>query len=59
MAADLYRTAGLRAFYRGYLASLLTHAPAAALFWSIYYPTKARLRHIVGIGAHQSHTSRY
>lgn len=32
----IYQRDGLRGFYRGYLASLLTYAPSSALWWFFY-----------------------
>lgn len=32
----IYRRDGLRGFYRGYLASLLTYAPSSAMWWFFY-----------------------
>lgn len=33
---ELYRTDGVRGFYRGYFASLITYVPASALWWMFY-----------------------
>lgn len=49
IVTEVFNKAGLRGFYRGFVASLMTHAPAAALFWSVYHPTKARLRLAAGV----------
>lgn len=32
----IYRRDGLRGFYRGYMASLLTYAPSSAMWWFFY-----------------------
>ncbi|TYZ60274.1 hypothetical protein PybrP1_008505 [[Pythium] brassicae (nom. inval.)] len=32
----VYRTEGLRGFYRGYLASIATYAPSSAIWWGTY-----------------------
>lgn len=32
----IYRRDGLRGFYRGYMASLLTYAPSSAMWWCFY-----------------------
>nr|CAG4646380.1 EOG090X08ST [Macrothrix elegans] len=34
---DVYRTDGLRGFYRGYIASLCTYVPSSALWWTFYH----------------------
>jgi len=34
---DIYRKYGLRGFYKGYLASLLTYTPSSAIWWASYY----------------------
>ncbi|TMW67119.1 hypothetical protein Poli38472_012235 [Pythium oligandrum] len=33
---DVYRTEGVRGFYRGYLPSIATYAPSSALWWGSY-----------------------
>jgi len=33
---ELYRTDGLRGFYRGYIGSLLTYVPSSAAWWMFY-----------------------
>jgi solute carrier family 25 protein 44 len=49
VARALFRSAGVRGFYRGFLASLATHTPATAIFWATYFPTKAWLRPHAGL----------
>ena len=34
---NIYRTDGLRGFYRGYLASVCTYVPSSAFWWSFYH----------------------
>jgi len=37
VARDIYKTDGIRGFYRGYIASLFTYVPSSALWWSFYH----------------------
>lgn len=37
IARVIYRTDGLRGFYRGYIASLCTYVPNSALWWAFYH----------------------
>nr|CAG4649464.1 EOG090X08ST [Scapholeberis mucronata]SVE93711.1 EOG090X08ST [Scapholeberis mucronata] len=34
---DIYKTDGLRGFYRGYTASLFTYVPSSSLWWTFYH----------------------
>lgn len=34
---DIYRTNGVRGFYKGFLVSLMTYAPSSAIWWTSYY----------------------
>ena len=36
MAKDIARNEGIRGFFRGYTASILTYAPSSALFWGCF-----------------------
>ncbi|OQS00195.1 Mitochondrial Carrier (MC) Family [Thraustotheca clavata] len=36
IAKDIYRTQGVRGFYKGYVPSILTYAPSSALWWGSY-----------------------
>ncbi|KAF0690103.1 Aste57867_18497 [Aphanomyces stellatus] len=33
---DIYRTQGIRGFYKGYMPSVMTYAPSSALWWGCY-----------------------
>ncbi|XP_046686254.1 solute carrier family 25 member 44 [Homalodisca vitripennis] len=37
IAQAIYRTDGIRGFYRGYIASLCTYVPNSALWWAFYH----------------------
>lgn len=54
VARDIYQKSGVRGFYRGYGASIMTHAPAAAIFWGVYYPTKTQFRSVIGLSMRSS-----
>ncbi len=40
---QIYKTEGIRGFFKGFGASLLTHAPESAIWWIIYMHVKKEL----------------
>ncbi|XP_065580978.1 solute carrier family 25 member 44-like [Artemia franciscana] len=47
---EIYKTDGLRGFYRGYIASLCTYVPNSALWWSFYQFYQDQLHIILPFG---------
>lgn len=37
VASKIYKKTGLRGFYKGYLASILTYTPSSGIWWAAYY----------------------
>lgn len=37
VARNIYRKSGVRGFYRGYIASIMTYTPSSGIWWSSYY----------------------
>jgi len=50
----IYKSDGIRGFYRGFGATLLTYAPASAIWWAAYEHFKADLSYVFSSTKHES-----
>ncbi|XP_071943367.1 solute carrier family 25 member 44-like isoform X2 [Antedon mediterranea] len=47
IASDILRTSGVRGFYKGYTASIMTFMPSSALWWPFYHFYTDRYSYII------------